>query len=72
MNAEYWIEEDGQLEPGERADRGFRHKDDADRYAATISGAVVRRLQTVESDYPIEDPRWEPFKSARWCVIVRK
>jgi len=72
MNATYWNIDDGQLQPGEVLDTGYTNKDDADRVAATLRGATVRRLKTRESNYPIEDSRYEPFRGARWCVIVRK
>lgn len=75
MNAEYWTIKDGQLHAGEAVHTGHCDRDDADRGAKDLPAryhARVAKLQTMESDYPIEDPRYEPFPSARWCVVVRE
>lgn len=75
MSAIYWTVEDGQLQAGEILDSGHLHRNDAKKSAEAIERKyhlAVRRLKTIESDYPIGDPRYEPFPSARWCVIVRE
>lgn len=75
MNAPYWIPKDGQLRPGEMVHTGHAHQDDAGREAEALPAryaALVSRLETIESDYPSDDPRYEPFNSARWCVIVKQ
>lgn len=74
MNATYWTIKEGQLKPGEIIHTGHAHQDDAGREAEALPAryqALVGKLQTIESDHPIEDPRYEAFPSARWCVIVR-
>ena len=74
MNAEYWrIKDDRRLSAGEVISSGWRDKDAANAAAKRLSlkyKAMVGRFETIESDYPIEDPRYEPFSSARWCVVV--
>jgi hypothetical protein len=71
MNATYWKIKEGQLKPGETVHTGHAEKDAADQEAGQLPAALVGKLKTIESDYPKDDPRYEPFPSARWCVIVR-
>jgi hypothetical protein len=75
MNATYWAVKEGQLKAGEVVHTGHRDKDAADQEARTLPAryqALVGKLKTIESDAPIESPDYQPFPSARWCVIVKE
>lgn len=70
--AGYWIVNPGQIAPYETVSLGFGTREEAERQNVrnNIGGRVAYLLVT-ESEYPIEDERYRPMLSVRYCIVEK-
>lgn len=72
MNAPYWTVIPGQLQPGEIIDRGYSSARAAWSAQAKLGKGRIVCLRTMESEYSIEDVRYAPFETTRYCLVVQE